>query len=317
MMPISIHKSARILFLSSVGFAALSACSTTTAGLTAGGATPGHTAQNYETITSTAATTSTLGGSQMSFHSPTGAATVPIFTVVSTTGSRNNSTGGLTLDDGTYLFVDANGPDATTGAVTDGTATGRVGQAALAYTGVYNYLTPYDLSYSKNGKNYNTFGIAGVITDTSDMPVAGSATYHGEAAALSRINSGASGRLTEYSQGKSTVTANFGSGTASVDMGSFAKITQGISTVPVPAGTEPMNQIHGTGLQISGAHFTGGTWVTQKNGVTVQLLGAGATSSASGTFFGYDPNQSAPSEAGGVVEIFSGTGYVLGEYIAK
>ena len=87
-------------------------------------------------------------------------------------------------------------------------------------------------------------------------------------------------------------------------------------TNPVTAAAAPFDTVQGTGLTISGARFSGGSWVTIKGGVPVSVTGSNTTATANGTFFGYDPTISAPDELGGVFFINGGTAFITGVFIA-
>jgi hypothetical protein len=78
-----------------------------------------------------------------------------------------------------------------------------------------------------------------------------------------------------------------------------------------------IDEMRGTGITISGAHFTGGSWVTMKGGSVVNVVGASPTSTSNGTFFGYDPSISAPAEVAGVVVLSGSTASLLGFYAGR
>ena len=298
--------------LCSVGaVAALSACAslpTAPSGPTGhtAGAPSTHIPQNYQTMTSVAAVTSTVGGSSaVRSDGPIGG-WFGSMTSVSTSGSVVHDTGRIELDDGTYLFVDVNGPDAL-GNVSDGVAgaTGTLGLGLPAYT----YVTEYHLTYNANGTWHEVNGVAGIVTSASDMPSGGTATYSGDAYAFS-IDTTTTATTNNFGlqNGVSTVAVDFGAGTATVNLDTFTKITG--------TGAQTFDQIQGSGIVISGAHFTGGTWVTMLGGVPVDVVGANVSTTSNGTFFGYDANVSAPAEVGGVVSSVGSTGFVLGVYAA-
>lgn len=288
----------------------------TPTGLTAGG-TSSHTPQNYEATSSTAGTTSTLGGSAILVRLA-GTTSAPAFGVVSTTGLMTHSLGGkIQLSDGTYLFVDSTGPDASGHVVDDASAgnTGLVAGTAVSpvtdFSG-YTYVTPYALDYTIASGHYLSIGVAGMITNAADMPSAGSASYTGKAYAAYQGPSTSN----EFGNGISTVNVDFASGSANVNLHNFANITVS-SGGSILASAAPFDQIQGSGLVVSGAHITGGTWVTMHNGVPVHVVGANETSVGNATFFGYDPSISAPDQVGGVVVIGGGAGAaVIGMYIA-
>jgi len=267
------------------------------------------TIPQYETISSTAATTSTLGGTALRF-SLTGAGDVATSGVTGITGSVTHNTGSISIDDGIYLLVDPNGFDAN-GQVTDGVNTGRrIDGAGInpVFSNVYDYVIPFEYSYSNGGTSMSVGGTAGIVTRTADVPTAGTAQYTGEAFARTTSSDG----LTDffYFGGISIVDVDFAAGSVDVTMGLFTDIQQtGTSTVA------PIDAISGTGMAIVGASFTGGTWATLKNGVIVNITGA-ASVVAGGNFYGYDASISAPDEVGGVILINGVSGRVYGIYIA-
>lgn len=112
-----------------LAIASLSACTSAPSG-PAAGAPSGHTPQSYEKLSSTAAVTSTMGGSALRGTITGGG--ISNLSTPEVTGSMNFGTGRLELDDGIYLFVDADGPNVG-GAVNDfpGGASGVVGPNAM------------------------------------------------------------------------------------------------------------------------------------------------------------------------------------------
>ena len=165
------------------------------------------------------------------------------------------------------------------------------------------------MQYTANGTDYFAAGVTGIMTAAPDMPSGGHATYTGDAYANSDdITTTAITNEFQLFDGVSTVVADFGAGTATVNLANFATRTG--------TGAQTFDQIQGSGIVISGAHFTGGTWVTMQGGVPVNAVGANVSSTSNGTFFGYDANISAPAEVGGVVSFVGSTGAITGVYIA-
>ena len=291
---------------------ALSACASVSGPPTAG-APSSHVAQSYETLTSTAAVTSALEGSEIQLEYVGG-----IFSgrnVRPSTGSMTHDTGRLEIDDGTYLFVDADGADAT-GSISNGTDVGSLYQLdKTASAHVYDYVTIVGLdSYGSGTNTYASYGVLGIVTNAADLPIAGNASYTGDASLSSRdYSAGATISSMNVGIADSTIDVDFAAGLVNVDFSNFQKIYEnGRSTTGAAAA---IDQLTGTGMVISGAHFTGGTWVTFKNGVAVDLVGASATTTSDGTFFGYDPSISAPDEVGGVFIVQNGTAYLSGVYV--
>lgn len=302
-------------FSPTIATASLSACTSVPAGLAAG-APSGHTPQSYEKLSSTAAIISTLGGSAL--RGIVTAGSVSNLSTPEVTGSVNSGTRRIELNDGIYLFVDTDGPDSS-GGINDSPrgASGATGPYTLNtdFSG-YDYVTPYRLTYFSSGNSYMAVGVAGIITNASDMPVAGSATYNG--VALAAISNYAPENYINdlyLDDGQSTVDVNFASGTATVNLGNFTRITDSFGAA-VASAVAAINGLEGTGFVISGAHFSGGAWVTVKNGIPVNVAGAGQVSMGSGTFFGYDSSISAPDEVAGTVIIDGATANVIALYIA-
>lgn len=280
------------------------------------GAPSTHTPQNYEKNTSVAAVTSTLAGSNI-IVPLTGFALSGTPALARNTGSVNHATGRIELDDGTYLFIDPDGPTAL-GDVAD--ASGAIGNTTpeTSAAGAYNYVNGYSLKYTVGGQSYVAVGYAGIVTSAADMPDGGSATYTGAGTAmfqLINLSGVISAAETYMDGGNSTVTVDFAAGSATVNMDSFADITDGLGAA-YAAGANPIDQVQGTGLVVSGTQLSGGTWVTIKNGTPVALLGASAVATSEGTFFGYDPSISAPDEIAGLVLINGATQVGFGAYVA-
>ncbi len=288
--------------------ATLSACAATTPlPRPTAGAPSSHAPQNYEPLASTVATRSTLGGSVLRW--PAGS-TRP--DSVSLTGDRVGDTGRTALNDGTYLFVYHHGT-LPSGSVSDSAgAYGTYGDNRFA--GTYDYVRTYNINYTTTTGAGGFTGFAGVITALSDTPNGGSASYSGEVA-IDKFSNSATPDTVYFNRGTSTVNVDFAAGTVDVDLGSFLAYTNGDNT-PITAAAAPFDQVTGTGMTISGAQFTGGSWVTLKGGVVQDVVGANRISNSNGTFFGYDPTISAPDEVAGVFVINGDTAIVTGRYIA-
>ena len=296
-----------LLAASSVAGCTTATAPTVATGFDAGGPST-HVAQAYEVLTSAAASTSTLGGSALSvsFASAISGAN---FSVVSVSGALTHDTGRLEINDGTFLFVDADGISPLDEIDNGSGATGTIGGD---FTGTYQYVMPYTLTYTVGSTVYAVAGVGGLIANGADMPSGGNASYTGEANVIQRPVSGGSSYT--YNGGTSTVAVDFAAGTAGVTLGGFSNVTS--NGTPVAASAAPFDSVTGTGLVISGAQFTGGNWVTLKGGVVVNVTGASSTATSNGTFFGFDSSISAPDEVGGVFLIEGGTAVVTGAYIA-
>lgn len=295
---------------------AVSACSSS--GFSAG-APSEHVSQSYETLASTAATTSTLGGSAIVLAVPIAGVTSVAGAAGPTTGSLTHDTGRIRIFNGTYNFIDPDGPDGS-GQLDDGAGATSYVVTSTVFTGTYSYVEVNNIQRNTATEHRASAGVIGIMTAAADMPSGGTATYTGEASAET-LSLGV-GTTYDYNHGTSTVVANFGAGTVDVTLDAFTqveKIPFGAASSIITAAAAPLDQIHGSGLAINGTHFTGGSWQTLKGGVAVDVVGAGAVTTSNGTFYGYDSAVSAPAEVGGVVFSVApgGTSALFGIYIAK
>jgi hypothetical protein len=265
-------------------------------------------APQYESITSTAATTSPLGGTALQLETTLTATTA--VDVVQMSGSLTHNTGRITLDDGTYLLVDPNG-FSFNGQLSDGVNSGaRIdGLGTAIFANTYNYVLPFVYSYSSGAFTTVTGGMVGIVTSATDVPTAGSAQYFGESFVETTSSSGAT--AFSYYDGISIVDVDFAAGSVDVTMGFFTNIQQnGTATIA------PIDALAGTGMSIVGASFVGGSWVTLKGGVVVNITGPGTTTLAGGDFYGYDSAISAPDEVGGVIVMDGSNGLIYGMFVA-
>lgn len=146
-----------------------------------------------------------------------------------------------------------------------------------------------------------TTGVAGLVTNASDVPVNGSATYTGKAILAYAAPRGSA--LETF--GDATVDADFTANKANL------KVTGLNSTVAV-------HELRVNNMKISGNGFSGGTAQTFQNGRenTSRALGTLAPSRTEGAFFGRDATNTIPDEVGGVV-LESGTrGTIGGAFVA-
>ncbi len=292
------------LLLLSASLLTLSACETTI--------TPPSGAQ-YQTTTSTAAVTSPLGGSALRLTIGGVSGEIEALEAVRVGGSLTHNTGRIEIGDGTYLLIDPDGFDAQ-GRLTDGTANGqRVDGAGLAlFSGTYAYVIPFviDYEFAISTDYLSLGGTIGIVTRASDVPQAGTAQYTGDAFAQVETTD----RSTEFllANGISIVDVDFAAGSVDVTMGLFG-LVNGIAGPPTAS---PVDTISGTGMTIVGASFSGGTWVTLKDGVVVDFTGPGTVGAAGGDFFGYDPSISGPDEVGGVIVMDGSNGHVYGIFVA-
>lgn len=293
--------------------AATSACSLLVAcggGSTGDGITtptPTPTTPSYETLSSTAAATSTLGGVALRSNNTSGA-----LDIVTTSGTTTHNTGNTTITDGTYSLTDADGFNGGN-TLTDGTST--ITTDASALSGTYQYVTVYDQSYTSGGVVYDSRGVGGVVTRAADVPTTGTATYMGDA--QGQVVTGTQGF--DLARGTSTVSADFGARTVNVTMTGFTATDQTTGN----ATTAPIDTISANGMTIAGNGFSGGTVATTNGGAAVDITGANTTTTAQGAFFGFNGAQTAPSgtmaapdEVGGLVLQRGDDGIVAGAFVA-
>ena len=292
-MTIKMWRNAAMMTVFGVG---LTACGGATTG--GGGVTPAL--PTYYTLSSTAAATSTLGGSSLRVNTVTNN-----YDVGTITGSLRHNTGGTTISDGLYTLSDGNGPDAN-GTLTDGASTLTLTDGVGS---TYDYVTAYRQTYTAGGQAYKNLAVVGIITKTADMPTAGAARYTGAAVGAMAYNSGP---VVTMKNATATVDANFGGGTVNVDMSGFQAFD---ATSGLPAGT-PAQQITIDNMTISGAHFSGGNVTFRTGGSVVSAVGTGATSQAQGAFFGYNSSAGMPDEVAGVMAASGSTGFLTTTFVA-
>lgn len=278
----------RLIIGSTIGCAALAlgACS--------GSGNSGNSVNTnliYETLTSTAAKTSTIGG--VGIRANSADSTVE---VVENNGSITHDTDALTLTDDMYTLT---GPDGAGGTLSPNTTID---------TSSYDYVTVADQAYQTGGVDYYVTFVGGIITAAADMPTTGTATYTGEAAAS--VITATTG--TVLTNGTSTVAADFGAGTVDVTLDSFTALD---STTGTPT-VGPVDTIKMTGMTINGNRFAGGTLATESGGGAVDLTGTNTTTQAAGAFFGYDNTNKVPDEVGGFLKSQGDSGIVIGGFVA-
>ena len=254
----------------------------------------------YETLTSTASSTSPLAGSAIRSNGTTGT-----LDVTTTSGTLTHNTGATTVSDGTYSLTDADGISG--GVLTDGSST-LTSNGSQGFTGTYEYVRAYNQTYISGGVTYDSNGVNGIVTSSTDVPTTGSATYTGEARGV--VVTGVQGF--DLNNGTSTVNADFGSGTVNATMTGFSATNQATGA----AATAPIDTISATGMTISGNGFSGGTITTSNGGVVTSVTGTNTTTAGQGHFFGYDGTNARPDEVGGNILIQGDNGRVLGTFIA-
>ena len=208
--------------------------------------------------------------------------------MVTVSGEIDFDTGRVSIDDGTYALIDADGGDSS-GVITDGKATIAT-KGALGLTGSYDFVFAIENNYTSGSTSYDSSGFVGIETQIEDMPGSGTASFKGEAVAV--LTQGSSGA--NFTDGASEFTADFKGKTVDVVMDGFtvSDLTTGLSA------SAPVDRIEITGMAISGNRFSDGTLKTTLGGSNVNLTGTVSTTSSEGAFFGYDDETSAPDEIG-------------------
>ncbi len=249
---------------------------------------------SYEALDSTASVTSTFGGTGLKLSISGGASLVAL------NGSLTHDTKAITVSDGTYTLVGVlNG----TGGVSDGN---RQLQLTTDING-YQYAQSFYLFYTSGGTvDSAVAGVGGVVTHPSHVPTSGNGTYVG--VAMGAI--GKDGRVIELTNGYSTVEVDFGAGTADVMLTGFTPEFDIGSKISSPLDTIAVN-----GMNISGNAFSGGTFITTKDGTVVNITGANTDTFAGGNFYGID-NNGIPDEVGGIILSTGDAGSVSGMFIA-
>lgn len=270
----------------------LAGCGGGSGGDTLLGAGGGGASQSYQTLSSQAAVTSTLGGTAIANNSA----------IVTTSGTVQHDTGATTISDGTYTFVDPDGFDQN-GVMTDGVATLKTDQTS--FSGTHEYVLLYDVTYPSGGHT----GVGGIVTQANDVPTGGTASYSGEAVAAY----GDSTSSTSLDGGTAQVAVDFGAGQVDLTMTSFSASD---GTTGAPVANPALDTIAVTGMNINGNAFSGGTISTTLGGTPVDVVGHNSTSLAAGNFFGFDAANNIPDEVGGVLLQQGDTGILAGAFVA-
>ncbi|MDA7827780.1 hypothetical protein N9A67_06100 [Rhodobacteraceae bacterium] len=271
-----------------------------TDGGTSGG-TDGGTQQEarYETLSSEANKTSTLGGSSLVLARDAG-----IFATKSVTGTLTHDTGAIKADDGIYLFQSASQSN-------NGVYYYDGNGAELEFNiqnGTYEYMGQFYQEYTVDGKAYSNSIVGGIITSIEDIPTSDLVTYSGEAHIFGRTDMTDENTEFQMEDGSSTVLVDFGAAQPSVDV-DMTKFTQN-------TGTSPFTTVKITGMTLNGNTYSGGTIKTYNSGTEVNMTGQNVTGGAQGAFFGYDETNSRPDETGGVVLQIGETGGFGGVFLA-
>lgn len=287
----------KLVILSSCALSIVATGDTTAGGAGGGGS---DNIGSYELFKSSAAKTSTLNGTAQQIG---GSATSRKLLNVS--GSLTHNTGSITVKDATYTLTDTNGANANK-VISDGTS-------SLTYSpdfsGDYQFAAPYFQTYKDDTISYDVNGIIGIATKTSDIPTSNSAIYNGEAQAI--IITPTSGF--DLKSGKSEIVANFATAKVTATLNGFTSTDQ---TTGLP-DFAPIDEIKITDMSISGNQFSSGTISTTLDGKAVNLIGTNSTSTAQGSFFGYNNTDKTPGEVGGHILSYGDAGIISGSYMAK
>lgn len=217
----------------------------------------------YQTFNRAAKVTSTLGGRAVQVNNTNG-----VLTATDVTGTVTHDTGAVSLNDTKYTLNDPDGPS-NTGLISDGTVSAQLDP----FPSTYSYVTIYkNVDYTAGGIAYNANGVAGIITKSTDVPTAGTASYGGTALGIH-----VAGTTETNLRGNSSVSAYFGA--VNVTMNGFNATNSVGGSV-----TTPITEITVTGASIVGNAFDGGT-VAAKNGTTAIVTG-GTSAQFSGDNFG-------------------------------
>ena len=249
-------------------------------------------------------------------------------------GRYSTSDGALILDLGGRSFVVRNGANGSGNLIMDafdangdhlGTSTATIAEYGPAYQYVKSVLIkgPYERLNGRIVVAPIWFGSIGIVTNPADMPTAGTATFAGGAALnyTGGPNVALNGNKELVELGTSAITADFGAGTANVDL-IFTSSAQ-----PEFSQTRyylTVSRVSGAGLQISGNSMSGGSWTALGGNVSVfvplpnasevpvDMVGRvlatttaaeTTTITSTGSFYGYDSASSGPAELTGRVMV--------------
>ncbi len=295
--------------------ALISACTNApTAGPTNIPTTPGPPPSNtaYRSLDDRGATgnNSTLGGVLIAESSLR-------FSTNTVSGSLVHATGSTSLTDGVFSMVDVDGPAASDGLLTAGpiffrpySYTNNVVPSTNYFSGSYQYVTTFSGNYVVGANTYNVIsGIYGVVTSSTDIPDAGSATYSGEAGGIYNFKNSSGVARTFLTSGTSAVTADFSANMVSASLNDFSVLNSSGS----PVIQSVFDEIRLTNMRIQGNGFRGGSVTFYKNGGEVSydtVIGSSLITKTSGNFFGYDNSIGAPDEVAGVLLHYGDQGII-------
>ena len=255
----------------------------------------------YETLSSSASTTSDVGGVGIRTNGSNS-----LIELVTHSGSLTHNTGAFSVVDDQYTLTDSDGPNSG-GTYNDGSG-GTVSQSTSLDSSSYDYAKFANQAYQSSGISYDVGIVYGIITDASDVPSSGSANYSGDA--FGEIVTSSAGY--DLSDGNSSVDVDFGLGTVDVTLDGFSA-TNSSSGGPT---TAPIDTILITGMTISGNRFTGGTFSTELSSAVVDVTGLNTVTDSAGAFYGYNSAGSIPDELGGLFVSQGDDGIIVGGFLS-
>ena len=210
--------------------------------------------------------------------------------VLIATDGEETTDNALTVSDGSYSFVAADG--FVGGEASETAGTGILTEIDLP--GTYETRL-FDGFYDTGTDAFGVFyGILG--PDTATAPLSGVATFNGDAVA--QVDSG--GVRSDLGTGAALVTADYAARRVDAVLGGFTGV---IDTVNL------------TGMDISGNRFGGGAISFEKAGLPTDPTGAGTVDSTSGIFAGSVLGN--PAEVAGLFHATGGSGTVAGAFVAE
>ncbi len=275
---------------------------------------PSDPPPSYETLSSTAARTSTIGGMEVAVVMDGSRFEVLMPTINGTMIHDTDATIiTSTAPDGTELYT-LTDPDGLndTGHLEDGTTSIRTVRLLDENDEqLYQYVALHWTNWQRDmGEPASySFGVFGMVTAEADMPSGGVATYNGTVGGDIWVNS----VWTKLRGGNPEIIADFGAGLMDITMADF-RVTDGADNPT----TTPVDTFTLDDMVISGNSFSGGDLAMTLEGTPVLLLGANPNVLAGGNFFGYDGVNDIPAEIGGILYADDGRGnYIWLGFLAK
>ena len=215
-------------------------------------------------------------------------------------GTVNSADGSVTISDGSATLSDPDGFDAS-GTLSNGAGATYQTRTDPELSG-YDYVTVGKLDYLAGGtSSTSSLVVIGVDTENADMPSRGIARYTGSM----RADEIQGSSFQHYQSNQVVLDVDFGSHDATLTAENFG----------VTSGGMNFDALTVSGIDITGNNLSGGTATTLSNGSPVTLYGSDATTSLSGTFYGFDTSIGAPDEAGGVFLVDGSNGQLMGYFV--